>query len=147
MQSRAFEYDPSRSAHITLLYADGERRYIIAPKGVKAGEQLMSDDRADPPRNCLPLRNIPVGSTVHCVELRPGKGVKLHVAPVPRCNLLHARANTRCCAFALGSNAGSLLNAVPRLARWAIASTVCGHWVKRAQTAGVESARRFAASL
>jgi len=73
------EYDPNRSAHIALLlYADGERRYIIAPKGVKAGEQLMSGMTAPiRPGNCLPLRNIPVGSTVHCVELRPGKGAQI----------------------------------------------------------------------
>ncbi|RMD80828.1 MAG: 50S ribosomal protein L2 [Gammaproteobacteria bacterium] len=73
------EYDPNRSAHIALLlYADGERRYIIAPKGVKAGDELVSGPEA-PIRagNCLPLRNIPVGTTVHCVELRPGKGGQL----------------------------------------------------------------------
>jgi large subunit ribosomal protein L2 len=73
------EYDPNRSAHIALmLYADGERRYIIAPKGVKADDVLMSGIEA-PIRagNCLPLRNIPVGSTVHCVEMRPGKGAQM----------------------------------------------------------------------
>jgi len=73
------EYDPNRSAHIALLkYADGERRYIIAPKGVKAGASVVSG--ANSPivaGNCLPLRNIPVGTTVHCVELRPGKGAQL----------------------------------------------------------------------
>ena len=73
------EYDPNRSAHIALLkYADGERRYILAPKGVSAGEQLLSGDHA-PIRvgNCLPLRNIPVGSTIHGVELKPGKGAQI----------------------------------------------------------------------
>jgi large subunit ribosomal protein L2 len=73
------EYDPNRSAHIALLcYADGERRYIIAPKGVKAGVQLMSGSEA-PIRagNALPLRNIPVGSTIFCVEMRPGKGAQI----------------------------------------------------------------------
>ncbi len=73
------EYDPNRSAHIALLkYRDGERRYIIAPKGVSAGDELMSG-RDAPIRagNCLPLANIPVGSTVHCVELKPGKGAQL----------------------------------------------------------------------
>lgn len=73
------EYDPNRSAHIALLkYADGERRYIIAAKGLKAGDQVQSG--ADAPikaGNALPLRNIPVGSTVHCVELKPGKGAQL----------------------------------------------------------------------
>jgi large subunit ribosomal protein L2 len=73
------EYDPNRSAHIALvLYADGERRYIIAPKGLRAGDQVISGrDAAIKPGNCLPLRNIPVGSTVHCVEMKPGKGGQL----------------------------------------------------------------------
>jgi large subunit ribosomal protein L2 len=73
------EYDPNRSAHIILvLYADGERRYSIAPKGVSAGSEIVSG--ADSPikvGNCLPLQNIPVGSTVHCVEMRPGKGAQI----------------------------------------------------------------------
>lgn len=73
------EYDPNRSAHIALLkYADGERRYIIAAKGLKAGDQVQSGaDAPIKPGNALPLRNIPVGSTVHCVELKPGKGAQL----------------------------------------------------------------------
>ena len=73
------EYDPNRSAHIALLrYADGERRYIVAPKGVKAGDVLRSgDDAGIKTGNCLPLRNIPVGSVVHCVELKPGKGAQM----------------------------------------------------------------------
>jgi large subunit ribosomal protein L2 len=73
------EYDPNRSAHIALLlYADGERRYIIAPKGVSAGAQLMSGgDAPIKAGNTLPLRNIPIGTTVHCVELQPGKGAQL----------------------------------------------------------------------
>ena len=73
------EYDPNRTAHIALLcYADGERRYIIAPTGVAVGAPLMSGTRAEIARgNCLPLRNIPVGTNVHCVELKPGKGAQL----------------------------------------------------------------------
>ncbi|QIK37206.1 50S ribosomal protein L2 [Caldichromatium japonicum] len=73
------EYDPNRTAHIALLkYADGERAYIIAPKGLKAGDQVMAGEGAPiAPGNCLPLRNIPLGSQVHCVELRPGKGAQL----------------------------------------------------------------------
>jgi large subunit ribosomal protein L2 len=73
------EYDPNRSAHIALLvYADGERRYIVAAKGLTVGAQLMSGNEA-PIRvgNTLPLRNIPVGTTVHCVEMLPGKGAQL----------------------------------------------------------------------
>ena len=73
------EYDPNRSAHIALIcYLDGERRYIIAPKGVSAGDKLESGEAvAIKTGNTLPLRNIPVGSTVHCVELKPGKGAQL----------------------------------------------------------------------
>ena len=73
------EYDPNRSAFLALLlYADGERRYIIAPKGIGAGAQLVSGpDAPIKSGNALPLRNIPVGSTVHCVEMLPGKGAQL----------------------------------------------------------------------
>jgi large subunit ribosomal protein L2 len=78
-QVERLEYDPNRSAHIALLlYADGERRYIIAPRNVHAGDSLMSGPAAPiKPGNTLPLRNVPVGSQVHCVELRPGKGAQL----------------------------------------------------------------------
>jgi large subunit ribosomal protein L2 len=73
------EHDPNRSAHIALLcYADGERRYIVAPKGLTAGAQLVSgSDAPIKVGNTLPLRNIPVGTTVHCVEMLPGKGAQL----------------------------------------------------------------------
>lgn len=73
------EYDPNRSAHIALVaYADGEYRYVIACKGLTVGREVMSGPGA-PIRegNCLPLRNIPVGSIVHCVEMKPGKGAQL----------------------------------------------------------------------
>jgi large subunit ribosomal protein L2 len=73
------EYDPNRSAHLALLcYADGERRYIIAPRGVQVGAQLVSGLEAPIKNgNCLPLRGIPVGSTIHCVEMMPGKGAQI----------------------------------------------------------------------
>ncbi len=73
------EYDPNRSANIALLlYADGERRYIIAPKGLKAGAQVVSGtDAPIATGNALPLENIPFGTTVHCVEMKPGKGAQL----------------------------------------------------------------------
>src|SRR5438093_6379978 len=75
----AIEYDPNRTARIALLhYADGEKRYIIAPKDLKRGDRVESGVGADiKPGNNLPLRNIPVGTTVHAVELRPGGGAKL----------------------------------------------------------------------
>ena len=73
------EYDPNRSAHLALLlYVDGERRYIIAPRGVSVGTQLMSGSEAPiRPGNCMPLRNVPVGTTVHCIEMQPGKGAQM----------------------------------------------------------------------
>jgi large subunit ribosomal protein L2 len=73
------EYDPNRSAHIALvLYADGERRYIIAPSGVKAEDAIISGaDAPIKPGNCLPMDNIPIGSTMHCIEMKPGKGAQL----------------------------------------------------------------------
>ena len=73
------EYDPNRSAHIALLtYADGERSYIIAAKGLNAGSEAISG-ASSPIKvgNCLPIRNIPVGSVIHCVELKPGKGAQI----------------------------------------------------------------------
>jgi large subunit ribosomal protein L2 len=73
------EYDPNRTAHIALVcYLDGERRYIVAPKGLTPGMQIVSG--SDAPiklGNALPLRNIPVGTTIHCVEMSPGKGGQL----------------------------------------------------------------------
>ncbi|MCV2404028.1 50S ribosomal protein L2 [Marinomonas sp. C2222] len=73
------EYDPNRSANIALIrYADGERRYIIASKGMAAGNVVFSGaDAPIKPGNTLPLQNIPVGSTVHCIELKPGKGAQV----------------------------------------------------------------------
>ena len=73
------EYDPNRSAHIALVqYEDGEKRYIIAPNGLKVGDVIMSGPNADiKPGNALPMTNIPVGTFIHNVELHPGKGAQL----------------------------------------------------------------------
>lgn len=73
------EYDPNRTAFIALLkYADGERRYIIAPKGVSAGDNIASgSDAAIKAGNSLPIRNIPVGTQIHCIEMKPGKGAQI----------------------------------------------------------------------
>jgi large subunit ribosomal protein L2 len=75
----AIEYDPNRSARLALLhYKDGEKRYIIAPLGLKVGDTVMSGPQADIlPGNALPLRNIPVGTLIHNVELKPGRGAQL----------------------------------------------------------------------
>jgi len=89
------EYDPNRSARIALLhYVDGEKRYIIAPEGVRVGDMLESGERADiKAGNALPLRNIPVGTTVHAVELRPGGGAKLGRSAGNRIQLLAKEGN------------------------------------------------------
>jgi len=73
------EYDPNRTARIALLhYVDGEKRYILAPSGLSVGDRLLSGEGADiRPGNALPLRNIPVGTTVHAVELQPGAGARM----------------------------------------------------------------------
>src|SRR6476660_4167992 len=73
------EYDPNRTARIALLhYADGEKRYIVAPRGLKQGDVVEAGPNADiKPGNALPLRNIPTGTTVHAIELRPGGGAKM----------------------------------------------------------------------
>ena len=73
------EYDPNRSARIALLhYLDGEKRYILAPQGVQVGDRLMSGPDAEiRPGNALPLRNIPVGTVLHAIELKPGAGAKM----------------------------------------------------------------------
>lgn len=73
------EYDPNRSANLALiLYADGERRYIIAPKGLQTGSPVMAGINAPiAPGNAMPLRNVRIGTQVHCIELRPGKGAQL----------------------------------------------------------------------
>src|SRR5437879_10853760 len=75
----AIEYDPNRSARIALLhYLDGEKRYIIAPLGLKVGDQVSAGSDADiRPGNALPRKNIPTGTTVHCIELEPGRGDRM----------------------------------------------------------------------
>ena len=76
---KTIEYDPNRSARISLLaYADGEKRYIIAPDGLEVGQTVMNGPQARAEvGNCLPLNNIPLGTQVHCIEMRPGKGAQM----------------------------------------------------------------------
>ena len=89
------EYDPNRTAHIALLrYADGERRYILAPRGVAAGDELMSgSSSAIRAGNAMELRNVPVGSVIHAVELKPGKGAQIARSAGTSCQLV-AREGT-----------------------------------------------------
>ncbi len=73
------EYDPNRTANIALvLYKDGERKYIIAPKGLSAGDEIIAAQTTPvKPGNCMLVRNMPLGTTIHCIELKPGKGAQL----------------------------------------------------------------------
>ena len=73
------EYDPNRSAHLALLkYADGERRYIIAPDKIKVGDLVLSAEQTEMKAgNCMKLVNIPLGTTIHCIEMKPGKGAQI----------------------------------------------------------------------
>ncbi|MEO8149081.1 MAG: 50S ribosomal protein L2 [Bacteroidia bacterium] len=73
------EYDPNRSAYICLIhYADGDKRYIIAPNGIKVGQSVLSGENVAPEvGNCMPLKNIPLGTLIHSIELRPGQGAKM----------------------------------------------------------------------
>jgi len=89
------EYDPNRSARIALLhYLDGEKRYILAPDGLKVGDRVESGEGADiKPGNALPLRNIPVGTVIHAVEMRPGGGAKLGRSAGNRIQLLGKEGN------------------------------------------------------
>ena len=75
----AIEYDPNRSSNIALIeYADGTKAYILAPEGLKVNDKVMSGASADiKPGNCLPITNIPVGTIIHCIELKPGKGAQM----------------------------------------------------------------------
>jgi len=76
---KSIEYDPNRSANIALLaYADGEKRYIISPNGLKVGDKLMNGPNAEiRVGNCLPMTNIPLGSEIHNIEMKPGKGAQM----------------------------------------------------------------------
>ena len=91
----AIEYDPNRNARIALLhYVDGEKRYILAPLGIKVGDMLESGSGADiRPGNALPLRNVPAGSTVHAIELRPGGGSKMARAAGTAVQLMSKEGN------------------------------------------------------
>lgn len=76
---KAIEYDPNRSARLALLqYADGEKRYILLPQGLKVGDEVVSGPEVDvTPGNALPLRSIPTGTVIHCIELKPGRGAQM----------------------------------------------------------------------
>ena len=141
------EYDPNRSANIALvLYADGERKYIIAPKGVTVGQQLMSGSEA-PIRagNTLPIRNIPVGTTIHCIEMLPGKGAQMARSAGTSAMLLAREGTTHRFACARVKSAACTLSAARRLVKLATKSIASVKSVRLARTAGAVSARRCVA--
>jgi len=144
------EYDPNRTAHIALLcYADGERRYIIAPRGIEAGATLMSGAEA-PIRagNTLPIRNIPVGSTIHCIELKPGAGAQIARSAGASATLLaregiyaQVRMRSLKCACAPVRFARSTSSAAQRLVKSPTKNTACANWARPVSSAGWVSAQ------
>lgn len=92
---KSVEYDPNRSARLALLvYHDGAKRYILAPSAIKPGDKIETGPEADiKPGSTLPLRNIPPGTSVHCIELRPGKGGQLARGAGAEANLLAKEGN------------------------------------------------------
>jgi ribosomal protein L2 len=142
------EYDPNRTARIALLhYADGEKRYIIAPKDVKQGDPVESGPGADiKPGNNLPLRNIPVGTTVHNVELRPGGGAKLAPRPASASSCSVARARTPRCVCPPARSVASTCAAAPPSARSATPTSQTSTGARRAACGGRASARPSAVS-
>ena len=141
------EYDPNRSANIALLfYADGERRYMIAPKGLTVGQKIESGSEAPiKSGNALPLRNIPVGTTVHCVEMLPGKGAQIARAAGAGVQLLAREGEYAQIRMRSGEIRRVHGTARPRSAKSATRSTACARSARPAPTAGVASARRCAA--
>lgn len=95
------EYDPNRTSNIALIhYADGEKRYILAPQGLKVGDKIESGPAADIKiGNSLPLANIPVGTVIHNIELKPGKGGQLVRAACDRSSIAGQRRKIRFCSF------------------------------------------------
>jgi large subunit ribosomal protein L2 len=142
------EYDPNRTARIALLhYADGEKRYIIAPQGLGQGDQVENGPGADiRPGNCLPLRNIPTGTVVHAIELRPGGGAKIARSAGSGVQLLAKEGRTRSCACRPARSGASRQPAGPPSARSATPSRATSSSARRAGTGGRDAGPRSAAS-
>ena len=126
------EYDPNRTANIALLhYLDGEKRYIIAPQGLKQGDIIEAGANADiKPGNNLPLRNIPSGTVIHAVELRPGAAPSWPGRRVRASSCWARRAPTRRCGCPPVRSAASTCAAAPPSARWANAEQANINWGK-----------------
>lgn len=142
------EYDPNRTARIALLhYADGEKRYIIAPKDLSQGMRVEAGVNADiKPGNNLPLRNIPVGTTIHCVELRPGGGAGWPARPATAPSWSPVRAPARRCDCRRARCGSSTSAAAPPSARSATPSSPTSTGARPAGCGGRASARPSAVS-
>ena len=143
----SIEYDPNRSARIALLhYADGAKAYILAPAGLRVGATVESGPGADiRPGNSLPLANIPTGTLVHNVELKPGRGGQMARSAGSGIQLVAKDDRTPCCASPPGSCAASCSSAAPRSARSATPTTRTSRSARPAAAAGWASARPCAA--
>ena len=121
---KTIEYDPNRSARIALLYyADGEKRYIIAPNGLEVGTQVMSGPDAAPEvGNTLPLQNIPVGTVIHNIELRPGQGALL-VRSAGNFAQLTSREGSYCVIKLPSGETRKILSACKATIGWVVART------------------------
>jgi len=119
------EYDPNRTSRIALLhYADGEKRYILAPKGLAVGDTVVSGPGSDiRVGNAMPLFEIPLGTTVHNVELKIGRGASWPVPQAPAFRWWRRKATTSRCGCAPPKCGWCAVSASPRSARWAIPST------------------------
>ena len=128
------QYDPNRSANIALIeYEDGERRYILAPNGLKAGHIIMTGPDADIlPGNCLPIANIPVGEEIHCIELYPGKGAQLVRAAGVAAQLMAKENGMAQVRLPSGEVRYVARTARPPSARWATPTGPTSSWVRLA---------------
>jgi len=142
------EYDPNRTARIALLhYADGEKRYILCPEGLSQGDRVENGPGADiRPGNCLPLRNIPTGTVVHAIELRPGGGAKIARSAGSGVQLLAKEAAMRSCACHPARSGGWMRRAGPRSARSATPSRATSSSARPAVTGGRGTVPPFAVS-
>ncbi len=142
------EYDPNRTAHLALLcYADGERRYILAPRGVAVGTTLISGAAAPiKAGNTLPIRNIPVGSTIHAVESCQARGRSWRARPVPRSSCSPVRACTPSFVCAQARSAACMSIVGPPWVKSVTKSTTCAKSVKPVRCVGVVFVRPSVAS-